>query len=290
VSMVGGWYDLFLVSQLEDYARLRAAGRSPRLTLGPWTHAATGMFGAAIRDALVTYRAAVTGDTSALRGDPVRLYVQGAGEWRTYPEWPPPAAPTPLYLHPGGRLAEDPPQEGEVSRFAYDPADPTPGIGGPLLGSGAGPKDQAELEARDDGLVFTGEPLTEALEIIGEVSATIHLRSDADHTDLLVRICDVDPAGVSTNVCDGLQRIVPGRFPGGVVEVTLWPTAYRFAAGHRIRVHVASGSHPRYSRNPGTGDPLGTAVRLVVQHQELPHGPEHASAVLLPTAAAPGTP
>ncbi|GAA3211566.1 CocE/NonD family hydrolase [Actinocorallia longicatena] len=282
VSMVGGWHDLFLLSQLEDHARLRAAGRRPRLTIGPWTHTAVPMFGAALRDALIVFRAAVTGDGSALRGDPVKLFVQGAEEWRTYPEWPPPAEVTPFHLHAGGLLSRDAPGPGEPSRFTYDPADPTPGTGGPLLGAGAGPKDQSAVEARPDVLLFTTEPLDRDLEVIGPVSARVHLRSDSEHTDVLVRVCDVDENGLSVNVCDGLQRVVPGRFPSGEVEVTLWPTAHRFRAGHRIRVHVASGSHPRFARNPGTGDPLGTATRLLPQNQEILHDPAHPSALLLP--------
>jgi putative CocE/NonD family hydrolase len=285
--MIGGWYDLFLASQLEDYAALRAAGRDPHLTIGPWTHSAPKLHGAAIRESLSWFRAHSIGDVSALRSDPVRLYVQGAQEWRDFASWPPPAAPTPFRLHAGGALGTGDPADSEPSRYSYDPADPTPGIGGPLLGQGAGPKDQKAVEARSDVLVFTSAPLTGDLEVIGPVTARIHLRSSAEHTDLLVRLCDVDEKGRSVNVCDGLQRLVPGRFQvaedgSQEVEVAMWPTAYRFRAGHSLRVHVAGGSHPRYSRNPGTGDPLGTATRLVVQHHEILHDPAHPSAVILP--------
>jgi putative CocE/NonD family hydrolase len=38
VNMTGGWYDVFLPWQLEDYAALRRAGRRPHLTIGPWFH------------------------------------------------------------------------------------------------------------------------------------------------------------------------------------------------------------------------------------------------------------
>ncbi|MEO5877621.1 MAG: CocE/NonD family hydrolase, partial [Streptosporangiaceae bacterium] len=287
--LIGGWHDLFLASQLEDYAALRAAGRDPHLTLGPWTHTAPRLFGAAIGESLAWFRAHVTGDRSGLRTDPVRLYVQGAGEWRDYAAWPPPAVPTPLRLHADGTLSTDAPAASEPSVYSYDPADPTPGIGGPLLGQGAGPRNQKDVEARSDVLVFTSTALTEDLEVIGEVSARIHLRSSEEHTDLLLRLCDVDAKGRSVNVCDGLQRLVPGRFPVAAdgsreVEIAMWPTAHRFRAGHRLRVQVASGSHPRFARNPGTGDPLGTATRLVVQHQEILHDPDHPSALILPVA------
>ena len=38
VTMLAGWYDMFLPAQLDDFVALRAAGREVRLTIGPWTH------------------------------------------------------------------------------------------------------------------------------------------------------------------------------------------------------------------------------------------------------------
>ncbi|HEV2927841.1 MAG TPA: CocE/NonD family hydrolase C-terminal non-catalytic domain-containing protein, partial [Propionibacteriaceae bacterium] len=44
---------------------------------------------------------------------------------------------------------------------------------------------------------------------------------------------------------------------------------HRFHAGHRIRVQVSSGAHPRYARNPGTGEDPVRATRLVAADQEV---------------------
>ena len=52
VTMVTGWYDMFLPAQLDDYQALRAAGRDVRLTVGPWKHTDPGAAGEALRDAL----------------------------------------------------------------------------------------------------------------------------------------------------------------------------------------------------------------------------------------------
>ena len=68
--------------------------------------------------------------------------------------------------------------------------------------------------------------------------------------------------------------------------VQLWPTAYRFARGHRIRVQVSSGAFPRYARNTGTGEPLATATTLRAADQAVYHDPQHPSAVTLPVRAA----
>ena len=86
---------------------------------------------------------------------------------------------------------------------------------------------------------------------------------------------------------DGYLRIHPGLFPpgaDGVREIPLacWPTAYRFKRGHRIRIQVSSGAFPRYARNPGSGEPLATATRLLAADQSVYHDPAHPSAVILP--------
>lgn len=113
-------------------------------------------------------------------------------------------------------------------------------------------------------------------------------RNAVDHIDLFVRVCDVDPRGRSTNLCDGIRRLRPGQPEGasdGTRQVTidLIGTAHVFRAGHRIRVQVSSGAHPRLVRNLGTGEPLLTATRMQPAHQEVFHDPDHASAVTLPT-------
>jgi predicted acyl esterase len=64
--------------------------------------------------------------------------------------------------------------------------------------------------------------------------------------------------------------------------VTLWPTAYRFKRGHRIRVQVSSGAFPRYARNPGTGEPRA----LLAADQAVYRDPAHPSAVTLPVREA----
>ncbi|MGH7691134.1 MAG: CocE/NonD family hydrolase C-terminal non-catalytic domain-containing protein, partial [Candidatus Dormibacteria bacterium] len=101
------------------------------------------------------------------------------------------------------------------------------------------------------------------------------------------RLCDVDRKGKSTNICDGIIRLTPDNTapqPDGTCQtvVEMWPTAYRFKAGDRVRLQVSSGSHPRFARNTGTGEPLATTTTLVAADQEVFHGPLHPSALVLP--------
>ena len=218
---------------------------------------------------------------------PVRVHVgeTGApGTWRDLADWPPPGfAERAWYLRGDGTLAAAPPAAGTLSSFRYDPADPTPSVGGPRMDSrDAGPRRNNALESRQDVLVFTSEPLTEPLDVIGPVSFRVRARGSTPHFDVFARLCDVDPKGTSWNICDGLQRL--GGEPrssdgcagadGGWQDVTvpMSATAHRFGAGHRLRVQVSGGAHPRFMRNTGTGEPLATATRLVPVEIEISDG------------------
>jgi predicted acyl esterase len=89
----------------------------------------------------------------------------------------------------------------------------------------------------------------------------------AASADIFARLCDVDPSGKSVNVTDGLVRLdQPGR-----TTVVLSDTAHRFRPGHRIRLQVSGGAHPRWARNYGTGEPLATATAMVVNDTTVHH-------------------
>ena len=288
VQLVGGWYDIFLPWMVEDFRALRDAGRHPQLIIGPWTHTAAGMTGASLRHGIGWLRAHLLGDARMIGDAPVRVYVTGERRWRELSDWPPPdTAERTLHLAPG-RLT-DAPLASEPSRYRYDPADPTPALGGAMMLEQRPVRDNRPLEARADVLTFTGDPLAADLYALGPVHADIRLRSTRRDTDVFVRVCDVHPDGASLNVCDGLIRLTPdepARDGDGIAAVRfeLWPTAHRFRAGHRIRVQVASGAHPRYGRNPGTGEDPMRATRLVAADQEVFHDAERPSAVTLTVA------
>jgi putative CocE/NonD family hydrolase len=211
----------------------------------------------------------------------------GEDAWRDFDEWPPKGyAPQHFYLQPRGELSTEPPAESEPDQYRYDPADPTPALGGVRMNSDSGRVNNAKLEARSDVLTYTTAALTEDVEIVGEVSAQIWFRSSRPHADVFVRLCDVDDRGRSYNVCDSLLSLT-GADELSCATVQLWPTAYQFNRGHRIRIQVSSGAFPRFARNPGTGEPHGTAITLFAAEQEVHHNPTHASAVILPVKAAP---
>ncbi|MBN1485473.1 MAG: CocE/NonD family hydrolase [Chloroflexia bacterium] len=286
--LISGWYDLFLRDLLDDYAALRAAGRRPYLTVGPWYHVDFRWLSPALDQSLAWFDAHLKGQRDRLRRSPVRYYMLGAEEWREAPDWPPPSRPQRYFLHAGGALAPAPPAaDGAPAAYTYDPADPTPNLAGPLLLDPAGPADQRPLEARPDVLCYTTPPLEQPLELVGTVRLELYARSSLAHTDFVGRLCDVHPDGRSINICDGFVRLEPedgSAQPDGSLrlEIELAPTAVRFQRGHRLRLQVCSGGHPRWNRNLGTGEPLAGATTMAVARQTIYHDREHPSALVLP--------
>ncbi|MEO7963938.1 MAG: CocE/NonD family hydrolase, partial [Gemmatimonadaceae bacterium] len=117
----------------------------------------------------------------ALDGLPrFQYYVIGRNEWRTSDRWPVSGMrETPMYLDSdgsantasgNGRLSLTPPNKAGVDRFTYDPDNPVPARGGSICCTG-NPKDQpgsfdnADIEQRADVLVYTGDVLSEGLEL-----------------------------------------------------------------------------------------------------------------------------
>jgi putative CocE/NonD family hydrolase len=295
VQFIGGWYDIFLPWMLEDYAALRDAGRPTQLIIGPWAHTSPGLTRATLRDGLAWMRAHLLGDRRMLRPESVRVLVTGersGGGWRDLPSWPPPGTgERRLWLAGNGRLHDAPPgTEGGSDGYRYDPENPTPSVGGPVLLERAPVIDNRPLESRADVVTYTSEPLPAAVEAIGPVSVEVWLRTSSPYFDVFARVCDVDESGASWNVTDALARVTPEQYPRGEdgvsrVAFSLWPIAHRFAARHRIRLQLSSGAHPRYARNPGTGEDPTTATALQAVDIELQHGSEHPSSLALPVVA-----
>ncbi|HVT22142.1 MAG TPA: CocE/NonD family hydrolase [Mycobacteriales bacterium] len=296
-SLTAGWYDLFAPYQIADFVALRKAGRDARIAIGPWDHTSLPAFGHHVRDTLDWMDRHVAGHGTANAPERVRLYVMGAQQWVGYDEWPPAATEQTWYLQPGGGLSTDEPAACEPSRYRYDPADPTPSVGGASLQNGtAGRKDNTKHEQRADVLTFTSEPMRDDVTVIGPLRADLVVRSSLDHTDFFVRLCEVDPKGRSWNLADGILRVgVHDRAPkvrrlkDGTMKlrIEMWPTANTFRRGYRIRLQVSSGAHPLYIRNLGSGEPIGKGTTLVAAEQEVFHDPKRASSVTLPVLGHP---
>jgi hypothetical protein len=320
VLHVSGWYDDEQIGTPANYAAMVAAGRAgQRLLMGPWGHRVNTTrtlgdvdFGP---DALIDLDARVLafldehvrGIKPAEPAAPVRIFVmnagpQGTGEWRDEEAWPPAdAGRTVLHLSSDGRAnsrfgdgrlvaepvsAEQPPDE-----WTHDPDRPVPFITDESSNQIGGPDDYLGVESRGDVLVYSTEPLTEALEVIGPITLIAHVATDAADADVTAKLLDVHPGGFAQRLCDGMVRL---RFrdgfdeagtvtPGEVyeVEIALWNTCIRLPAGHRLRVEIASSAFPKFDVNLGTGGPLGTEAEGVIATNRIWHTPQRPSRLIL---------
>jgi len=314
----GGWFDTFSQGTINTFLlRQHQGGEGARgrqgLVMGPWTHGGVGStecgeieFPEIAKqvpdnpyDSLMDYYLKDI-DTGLLERPAVTYYVMGDVDdpaapgniWRMVEDWPPPATKTSYYLHADGSLNTSVPAGSETSNWTFDPADPPPTLGGRNLIIDKGIYDQRPAEERDDVLVFETPELDKALEVTGRVICRFWVSCDQVDTDVAVRLCDVYPDGRSLLIADGILRL---RYrdsmiqtalltPGQVyeVEVDLWSTSIIFAPGHRLRISVAGGNHPRWDVNPGTGELWEAGGATVVQHTTLYHSPDRPSALVLP--------
>ncbi|MFQ5792733.1 MAG: CocE/NonD family hydrolase, partial [Acidobacteriota bacterium] len=261
---------------------------------------------------------------------PVRIFVMGTGDerkdengyknhggyWRDEHEWPLARTEyTSYYLQGGGGLSATRPEVDRSSTsFRFDPQDPVPTIGGNISSGGGillqGAWDQRggehiwnwdrpiPLSARNDVVVFQTEPLSEDVEVTGEIEVKLWASSSAVDTDFTAKLVDVHPpnrdypGGFDMNIGDGIIR---ARFresieeeklmePGTVYPFTirLYPTSNVFKRGHRIRVDISSSNFPRFDVNPNTGEPLNEHRRMVVAVNTIYHEREHPTHIVLP--------
>lgn len=260
VLLLTGWQDAFLDQTLEQFAHLRRRGVEVAMTIGPWTH-----------DQMVTRGTGITATETLsrlgnhlagrpeYRRSPVRIYLTGANTWVDLPDWPPPAQDRVFYPHPDGGLHPAVPRSAARS-FRFDPADPTPTVGGRLLSRTAGYREDTTLSARPDVVTFTSAPLDDGVTVCGTPVVDLDHGCDNPHFDVFVRISEVDARGRSRNVSDVFRRF-EGAAPGPI-RLDLDPVAHRFRPGSRIRLLVAAGCHPRFARNLGTGQPALTGDRM----------------------------
>ncbi|HEU5486877.1 MAG TPA: CocE/NonD family hydrolase, partial [Microlunatus sp.] len=285
VLLQGGWQDRFPDPMIEQYTRLRRRGVEVGLTIGPWSHLefsyrAAGQIAAESLSWLAVH---LTGSSQEQRAAAVRIGVTGSDEWLDLPDWPPPAEEEVWYPQPDGGLGARPSGTGGRSSFTYDPADPTPAVGGRVLPpTPSGARDNRRLEGRADVLVFTTPPLSADRLVIGNPVVELVHHTDNPYADVFVRLCDVEPSGRSSNVSDGFRRLHPASADGGVA-IRMEALAHRFQSGHRIRLQISGGAHPRYARHLGTAEDPATGTRLAPSRRSIEHGADGATRLVLPT-------
>jgi len=188
-------------------------------------------------------------ETGILDGDPIRYWMPGAEEWRTETAWPPPAAQLREFtLGADGVLGSDDDPTGTRSLMA--------------LGTGLNRAKPSEADPPSI-LEWTTAPLDDALDVAGDLELELHATATAIDTAWFVTLQGVAPDDMTVDVTAGYlrasvravddERSVPGapvlpcRTSEGIVpgeltvyRVPLVTNARRFAAGHRLRIVLAS--------------------------------------------------
>ncbi len=244
------------------------------------------------------------------------------GRWRQAATWPlPETAFTPYYCHANGVLSPEPPAaEAAPLTYRYDPQHPVPTVGGPISSGQpmmvGGAFDQREspdffgsqppyrpLAERPDVLVFQTAPLDREVEVTGPIVAHLWIASDCPDTDFTAKLVDVYPSGVdgagadgadgvALNLTNGILRVryrdsweTPEMMtPGEVyaIRIELFPCSNRFAAGHRIRLDIASSNFPHFDLNFNTGEPEGLSTHARIATNSVYVDASQPSHVVLP--------
>jgi putative CocE/NonD family hydrolase len=322
-----GWFDGVGWVEFENFAGMCTRGgsqearKSQHIIAGPWPHG--WQFQATLGDLSFGAQADTLGSEvnkiqiaffdRYLRGKDigiprVRYFLMGKNEWYNADTWPLPSVTWQRFcFHSRGKantsggdglLSRNEPGSETPDTFKYQPLDPVPTVGGPIIvplaapGMVAGALDQHHIEKRADVLCYSTPELEQDIEITGPLQVHLFAATSVRDTDFTTKFCDVYPDGRSYNLAEGLMRASGLKFaekpelinPGEPYEyvITLGNTSQLFRKGHRIRIQISSSNFPLFDRNMNTGNEIGKDKQGVVAIQTVFHQPGYVSYLDLP--------
>ncbi len=326
VFLLSGWYDaaygpegaIRAFTKMMKESKASTAREHTKLIIGPWNHTTVTTrktrfgeieFGPSAgfdynQVLLEWYDLTLKNKTAAHALPPVNIFVMGENKWRHEQHWPLPGIKhLPFYLHSqgnagtdktDGKLSQGFPGKEKYDSYGFNPAEPL----WDKAYEKSYPYDQREIESRKDVLVYTSDPLTQDLEVIGEVVAELFVSSSARDTDFSITLCDVYPDGRSINLSGldagylrmryrngyGRQELMD---PGKIYPIRIGSlyTANVFKRGHRIRLQITSSKAPHYDPNPNTGTEIASEKSLQQARQHVYHEAKYPSRIVLPVAS-----
>jgi putative CocE/NonD family hydrolase len=276
----GGWYDLYARDMFQWYANLE---QPKKLAVGVWAHRAGALNGQEriefqTAEQLRWFDYWLKGiDNGIMDEPPIHYAVQLGGEewsWSAADAWPVPGMEQATYHFsegPTGTVASvndsrlvwgvAPGPEGRDT-YVVDYSTTSGLTSRWYLGTQTSYPDMRENDAK--GLTYTTDPLDEDLLVTGHPVVTLHVTSTATDGDFHVHLEEVDTAGVSHYVTEGLLRashraLAEPPFDNmglpyhrshetdmepmsedepATLVFDLLPTSNLFDAGNRIRVTV----------------------------------------------------
>ncbi|MEM9897917.1 MAG: CocE/NonD family hydrolase [Pseudomonadota bacterium] len=272
------------------------------------------------------------------------MFQTGSNEWNRYDQWPPTKLTQErnLYFQSDGELSFEAPDNASDDPYVTyrsDPANPVPYSARPIMGFWQGfldtplgkdldeaqkekikeddrfrrdgrlwkVEDQRFVSERPDVISFVTEPLTDDIEIAGEITVELHASTTGSDADWIVKLIDVYPevypdqpqmGGYQLMIADDVLR---GKFRNGLktpepitpgdptaFTVDLRTRNHLFRQGHRIMVQVQSSWFPLIDRNPQVFTNIPTAKEEDFQPAEhrVYVSPDHPSHIALPVVRA----
>jgi hypothetical protein len=221
--------------------------------------------------------------------------------WKVADRWPVTSGELSFYLSGDMTLSKSSPtnrgggvpSQSSGVRYVYDPNNPADSWGGIRSAHGAGNLDQRPLKDRKDILRFVSAALPDTVEITGNPAADLYFSSDTPDTAVVVKLVDVYPDGYEALITDGaiMTRYRNGPDRGEPLKrrqfvqlrIVMLPTAYAFAPGHRIALHVTGSAAGRFVVHPNTWDGIDALDEAKTARCEIGVSSSGASRLILPS-------
>lgn len=294
---IGGWYDFLLNGTWQSYTALQDGGRSPelfhRLEIGPWTHIPWGRYAGGadhgpeadggmhlLHVQWFDYWLKGERENGMFEKAPVRYFEAGSSRWKEIDAFPAggrlgeslrwyvtgSALPANGSLG-GGRLTshkESVDSSAAPDVFVYDARLPMPL-------SNALPADRRLQQDRYEILVYTGETLTEKMNLFGTPKLSVTCQVMDGPTDLAAVLTLLQPDGQAIFLSVGRAEIgleisgeagrksgVNGVGPWQTIEISMRPVAVEIPEGSTLRLELTGSAYPMLLRHPN-----GVAIREV---------------------------
>lgn len=340
LNVVGWWDAENLGGALDIYHRLETADRDHKnwIVVGPWAHGqwARGPvdrlgsyhFGS---DTVTYYQREIEApffarhlkDQATESLPEAVMFQTGSNQWKRYEQWPPikQTERQDWFLTTHGGLQREKPSAAGANlsfvEYVSDPAKPVPYSQRPIMGFWQGlpgsneerfgragilwkVEDQRFVSDRSDVVTFVTEPLTEPVEVTGQLTAQLFASTTGTDSDWVVKLIDVYPenyaeqpemGGYQLMIADDVlrgkfrngfekpQAIEPGKVES--YRIDLRTRNHLFRPGHRIMVQIQSSWFPLIDRNPQTFVDIPNATEADYQRatQRIYCSPEYPSRI-----------
>lgn len=320
----GGWYDIFQRSTVGLWAAATRNDSISHLIMGPWSHSAClsqvqgvknfGVYasarGSGITDLHIDFFKRYLDDID-VELPTVKFFIMGDDCWTEETTWPPKNTEDQVvhlaafpsnspHKHQVWHSSEGRLENTTTSRteYVYDPAAPTPSMGGRTLFLGGlvpGPIDISALIRRRDSAAFISQEYQRSFRILGTPKARIWLACSAPDIDIIARLAKIDTAGQMIMIAYGALR---GRYIDSVHERAIEnfltpnkPTLFEFTLGHtaqrievdeRLALLICSADYPHLDPNLGNISRPGAGTASGPVNIEILHTEDHVSSVVIP--------